>query len=248
MVFNWRKALPKRNFKDQSACNAQAKETTSPYLVTPGAELNAQGAALWPSVHIAPGAHIALIGDDTYCKHYFCDWLLGFVEIANSRVSMRIDDTVVTEARHRTNAAALLGRSPLIFAETVQEALLYRTRDVRKQDLYELIDRFFGPGLRARVNPQNPLFDLAGNPVPTQALTAREHLELTQINVLLQRTPLVLLDFSTKLMLEAIHEGFRPAPALFASGKTVLAILPPGKDLAWVEATTQQKFTSSISL
>src|SRR5262249_35192019 len=92
-----------------------------------------------------------------------------------------------------------------------------------------------------------PLTDANGQPVATRALTAREHLEISQINVLLQNCPLVVLDLSSELMTEALSEGYRPSPALVESGMTIIALLPPGKDVAWAEQLLGARFTQSLS-
>ena len=73
-----------------------------------------------------------------------------------------------------------------------------------------------------------------------------EHLEIAQINILLQKTPIVILDLSSELMREALEDGFRPAKELLESGKTILTILPPNKDVAWAESLLGRGFSSSV--
>ena len=190
---------------------------------------------------------MALVGPDTYRKHYFCDWVLGFAETTGAEVRIEAGGQILESPADRSRAAAMLGRSPLLYGETIQESLLYRTQGVRKQDLYALVERLYGPGLRARTSPETPLLDRGGRPVPTQTLTAREHLEIAQINALLQRTPLLVLDLSSELMAEAMAEGFRPCPELVLGAKTVLAILPPNADLFWGEAALGGSFSSALT-
>ncbi|MBI3541823.1 MAG: hypothetical protein HY075_00925 [Deltaproteobacteria bacterium] len=237
MMLKWLKAPQKRAVLEAVA---DSDTPASSYLITGGADIEAEG------VKLEAGARVALVGEDAYRKHYFCDWLLGFVDVAGRAVRMRVGDCELETGRERAQAAAVLGRSPLLYGETIQEALLYRTHEVRKHDLFHLVERFYGPSLRSRTSPLNPLLDAQSKPLPTQILTAREHLEIAQINVLLQKTPVVILDLSSELMAEAISEGFRPAQPLFESGKTILAILPPGKDLAWAEQVTGTRFSAEI--
>lgn len=239
-----------RQPKNQRAPDAEPlpqKARPTPYLITGGAEITATDKSDAGKVFSIPaGSRVALVGDDTYRKHYFCDWLLGYVDNPDSPVTFKVGAQLHQTPASRTQVASVLGRSPLLYGETIQEALLYRTNNVRKQDLYHLIERFYGPSLRARTSPQNPLFDLNGKPVPTQVLTACEHLEIAQINILLQKTPLVVIDLSSELMNEALSQGFRPAATLFSSGKTIIAILPPGRDFAWAEAIMRHKFTAEV--
>lgn len=217
------------------------------YLITGGARIEATLPHEKASkVVVDSGGRLALLGKDLYQKHFFCDWLLGFLEVPGGKVELEVGGERLDSIKARPAIAAVLGRSPLLYGETIQESLLYRTQGVKKDDLYALVERFYGPGLRARTSPQNPLVDPNGNPVPTQLLGAREHLEVAQINVLLQKTPVVVLDLSSELMAQAISEGFRPARELFESGKTVIAILPPDADTAWVEKLTGLAFGSSI--
>ena len=240
MVLTWLGLQPKQTELARDA------ERSASYLRTEGAQISAADATGLTPVTIAAGHRLALVGSDTYRKHYFCDWILGFVNVAGSTVKVTVGDTTTSEASARTKIASLLGRSPLLYGETIQESLLYRTNNVRKQELYEMIEHFYGPSLRARTSPQNPLFDENGKPIPTQILTAREHIEIAQINVILQKTPLVILDLSSELMNEALNQGFRPSRELIQSGKTIIAILPPQKDLAWAEEILGTKLTSSL--
>jgi ABC-type uncharacterized transport system YnjBCD ATPase subunit len=219
----------------------------SDYLVTGGAEILAKPSESSPALTIESGDILALTGGDTYGKHYFCDWLLGFVDVPETLITIKFNGRETTLAKDRTQMASLLGRSPLLYGETIQESLLYRTHDVKKHELYSLIERLYGPSLRARTSAQNPLFDQNGKPVPTQILTAREHLEVAQINLLLQKNPIVILDLSSELMREALDEGFRPARELFESGKTIIVILPTTKDLTWAEELLGQEVSASMT-
>jgi hypothetical protein len=210
-------------------------------------EIEGLGAPGLPAVRIPARSMLALTGSDTFSKHFFCDWLMGFVEVPGSRVAIRHGSALISAAPDRTRLAAVLGRSPLLYGETIQESLLYRTREVPKKELYALIEQLYGPSLRHRTDPKNPLLDPNGKPIPTQILTAREHLEIAQINIILQRTPIVVLDLSSELMAEALAEGFRPAPLLLDGTKTIIAILPPGKDAGWAEHVLGDRpFTRSL--
>jgi hypothetical protein len=80
-------------------------------------------------------------------------------------------------------------------------------------------------------------------PVPTQILTAREHIEIAQINILLQKTPLVVVDLSSPLMTHALAEGFVPCDELIRSGKTVIFIVPPGRTEEWFASKAGHKPT-----
>lgn len=241
MVLAWLGLQPKTNEASKE------KTASESYLFTSGAEIRAADAGGLTPLQIASGARLALVGGDTYRKHYFCDWILGFVNVPGSSVKIRLGEKTIDDAQERTRVAALLGRSPLLYGETIQESLLYRTQNVRKQDLYEMIEKFYGPSLRARTNPQNPLLDVNNKPVPTQILTAREHIEIAQINIMLQKTPIVILDLSSELMNEAINQGFRPARELVNGGKTIITILPPDKDAAWAEAILNSRLTTSLN-
>lgn len=239
-VLAWLGIQPKQTEHEKEA------ERTASYLRSSGVQISAADAAGLTPLTIGAGNRLALVGSDTYRKHYFCDWILGFVNVAGSTVKIKVGETVIGDAGHRTKIASLLGRSPLLYGETIQESLLYRTNNVRKQELYEMIERFYGPSLRARTSPQNPLLDVNGKPIPTQILTAREHIEIAQINLILQKTPLMILDLSSELMNEALNQGFRPSRELIQSGKTIIVILPPQKDLVWAEEILGTKMTSSL--
>lgn len=241
MVLAWLGLQPKQ------AEAAKEESRADAYLSTGGAEIVAIDAASPQPIKIPAGSRIALQGGDTYRKHFFCDWLLGFVNVPGSLVRITVGKKSIEDAGERTAVASVLGRSPLLYGETIQETLLYRTQNVRKQELYEMIERFYGPSLRARTNPQNPLVDTNNKPVPTQILTAREHIEVAQINLILQKTPVVILDLSSELMNEALNQGFRPARELIASGKTIIAILPPDKDVAWAESILNARITNTLN-
>jgi hypothetical protein len=210
MVLSWLGIQPKIG---EQAEDVGAREGTA---------IMAEGLIHTP-LALKAGEMLALEGSNNHAKHYFCDGLLGFVKVKGA--------TVAPENLNST--AAVFGRSPLLYGDTIQESLLYRTQGVRKQELYDLIGRLFGPSLRARTTPLNPLFGNDGEPVATQSLTAREHLEVAQINVILQKAPLVIIDLSSELMREALEEGFRPAAELLA--RTLIVILPPNRSAAWAE-------------
>lgn len=240
MVLAWLGLQPKQ------AEAAKEESRSDSYLTTGGAEIVAADAVSPQEIQIPAGSRLALQGGDTYRKHFFCDWLLGFVTIPGSRVKITVGKKTIEDPTERTLVASVLGRSPLLYGETIQETLLYRTQNVRKQELYEMIEKFYGPSLRARTNPQNPLVDQNNKPVPTQILTAREHIEVAQINLILQKTPVVILDLSSELMNEALNQGFRPARELVMSGKTIITILPPDREAAWAESILNARITKTL--
>ena len=240
VALNWLGFRPKTSSIETDA------PAGSPYLITGGAEILATDATRAEPLQLESGSRLALLGTDTFRKHYFCDWLLGYVDVPGSSVTICVGSQTVENLGDRTRLAGLLGRSPFLYGDTIQESLLYRTQNVRKQDLFHLVERFYGAGLRSRTSPENPFCDSKGKPVPTQVLNAREHLEIAQINILLQKTPIVVLDLSSDLMTQALELGYRPCAELFESGKTLIAILPPGKDLAWATEITGQRFSSQM--
>jgi hypothetical protein len=216
------------------------------YLATEGAAIEALSELISAPLALDAGEVLALEGPNNHAKHFFCDWLLGFVKVDGGRVRIQAGKRHADSPEDRNAMASVLGRSPLLYGDTIQESLLYRTRGVRKQDLYSLVERLFGPSLRGKTSPENPLFDGNGKPIAPQTLTAREHLEVAQINVILQQTPLVILDLSSELMREALVEGFRPAPELTRSGRTLIVIVPQGKNTAWAESVLGRKFDRTL--
>ena len=250
MILTWLGLAPK--FRSEPVDNS--KVCLDGYLKTAGAKITADsgGNAMLSTLHIDAGKTIALLGSSTFHKHYLCDWLLGFVEAKNTKVSLELSNgkntTRAVEPHDRAQHASVLGRSPILCGETIQEALTFRTHHVRKSELKEMVEHFFGPTLRAKTNPEARFFDRDGAPVSTHSLTAREHLEIAQINVLLQKTPVIILDLSSELMAEAMAQGFVPAPELFTSGKTVLTIVPPSRDLKWAETVLKHKFEQTLTL
>lgn len=221
------------------------------YFITGGASIEARLPGLSPPLSLDAGARLALIGHDTYRKHWFCDWILGFAQIPGSSVSFQVGEKILTQHQERMEVATVLGRSNLLpshSAETLQESLLFRTSNVRKQDLHYFVERFYGPNLRKRTSPQNPFADSNDRPILTQSLSAREKIEVAEINLLLQKPSLLILDFSSALMQMALSEGYKPREELFTSGKTVIAIAPTGRDLNWLESLTGALFSSSLNL
>ncbi|MEW6056528.1 MAG: hypothetical protein AB1540_07920 [Bdellovibrionota bacterium] len=229
-VLSWLGIQPKiEKPENQRAC-------LTTYLTTGGAEIWAQESPSHEPIHIRSGEKIALVGTDNYRKHFFCDWILGFVELPQSRVEIQTRVRSLQKTAARTTSAVILGRSPLLYGDTIQESLLYRTSHVRKEVLYELVERLYGPSLKKRTDPKNRLLDLNAKPIPTQLLTAREHIEISQINALLQKTPILVFDLSSTLMLEAFAQGYTPCPELSKSGKTWIVILPPDQTVEWAES------------
>lgn len=250
MILTWLGLAPKLQTLKQEEANGCARA----YLYTPGARITAtsNGNQILPTVQLEAGKSLALLGTSTFHKHYLCDWLLGFVEASGTNVVLEIvNEKKLTRSilpNERMQHASVLGRSPILCGETIQEALTYRTHHVRKHDLKAMVEHFFGPTLRAKTNPEARFFSRDGIPVSTHSLTAREHLEIAQINVLLQKTEVVILDLSSELMAEAMAQGFVPAPELFLSGKTILTIIPPNRDLKWAEALLKHKFDQALTL
>jgi hypothetical protein len=252
MALTWLGLVPKKSIELEKPANgallngADASQKPAIYLITGGAEITATLPGGGPMVHVEPGAKLALCGPGTPQKHYFCDWLLGFLEIPNSTITVGVGDRVLSTAAQRLSQSALIGRSPMLFGATLQDALLYRTSGVRKPELLYFVERLFGPSLKRRANPANPFVDADGAPISTHSLTSREHLEVAQINLILMKTPLVVFDLSSDLMREAMEQGFRPSEELLDSGKTVLFILPPGKDVSWAQAVIGRPLTGSV--
>ena len=197
------------------------------WLATPGASIKAPHSPLDGPVAIEAGARLWLTGSNASQKHYFCDWLMGFVGQGPSSVTLKFNEKSIETPSKRAECFSVLGRSPLLYGTTLRDALLYRTQNVRKNMMLELAAKCFGPSLKARAHADNPLADASGVPLTTESLTAREHLEVAQVNVLLQRTPVIVVDLSSELVNEALEEGFQFAPELTQSAKTILVILPP---------------------
>lgn len=212
--------------------NEPIRKTLEQFLLSPGATVKAAGPGQNEPFLIQAGSHLALTGPNSYQKHFFCDWIFGFIDLPDTHVMIDVDGTQVDIPRERTQMVSLLGRSPLLYGETVQESLNYRTQNVRKGDLLYLVEKLYGPTLKKRVDPNNPLFDKNGKPIPTHMLTAREHLEIAQINLLLQKTPIAILDFSSELMQAALEEGFVVADELLKSRRTVISVLPENTALS----------------
>ena len=225
----------------------------STFLITGGAEILARSSN---EIHIEAGSVVAIEGTDTFKKSFFVDWLMGFQEIGNSSVEFKLGETCIRSHEQRKSISMIIGRSAFTYGETVSEAVLYRTNGVRKEALYYFIERLYGSTLKARTNPANPLVDKNSKPIPTYILNSRELLEIAQINLMLQKPALVTLDFSSSFMHKALSEGFKPAPEIFESGKTVLVILPSGEQTVHsreeLRARTEKmlgcKFTATIQV
>lgn len=218
------------------------------YLSTGGAEIRTSSAPGAICLHVQAGSRVAILGDDLFKKHCFCDWVLGFHEPNGSNVRMEYNGSSIEDPAERLRLASLLGRSPLLVGETIQESMLYRTKNIGKAELFDAIKRFYGPGLRDRTDPRNPLLGRDGKPISTQHLTVREHLEVAQINVMLQKSPLVIIDLSSRLMEEALAQGFRPCLEFETSGKTLFFILPPERDIGWANTVTGLTISASLAV
>ncbi len=194
--------------------------------VVSGAEILARTAAHSEPIHIESGARMAIAGDESR-KRAFCQWLAGHAQFPGGRnIEFWLGTAALGSAPLRKRHSAILGRAPATYGETIQDAILFRASNVAKKALYGFIARFYSPSLKARMSPRNPLLDREGRHVPMRALSAREQLEVAQINVMLQRTALVIFDLSSAFFRKAVAEGFRPARVLLESGKTILTILP----------------------
>ncbi|MBI2606074.1 MAG: hypothetical protein HYW49_08345 [Deltaproteobacteria bacterium] len=240
-ALNWLKPSANEN-------KANENESTSSFLITGGAEIWARTSFAAAPIHIESGSCLAITGEDAFRKNFLCDWLLGFKDLEGASIEFRLGSEAFEAPERRKQYSAILGRSPLMYGETIQEAILYRTQAVRKDALYYFMERLYGLSLKARTNPQNPLLDKNNKPIPTQILSAREHLEIAQINVMLQKTALVVLDFSSPFMRKAFAEGFRPARELFESGKTILVILPETETIQWAEDVMGLRFTGTLKV
>ncbi len=246
-ALNWLKPSANENQPDEN-------ESISSFLITGGAEIWARTSATSVPIHIEGGSCLAITGEDAFRKNFLCDWILGFKDLPGASTEFRLGCEAFETSEKRKRYSAILGRSPLMYGETIQEAILYRTRAVRKDALFYFMERLYGLSLKARTNPQNPLLDKNNKPIPTQILSAKEHLEIAQINAMLQKTALVVFDLSSPFMHKAFAEGFRPARELFESGKTILAILPSTVEfekseteiIQWAEDVMGFRFTGTL--
>lgn len=245
MALSWLGLAPKKN---QKPVPPQGEHTAppTPYLITGGAEVTAQPDINSPVIQMEAGSRIALEGMGTLQKHYFCDWILGFLDLPKAKIQISLAERALLTNVERAQHSALIGRSPMLFGSTIQDALLYRTQNVRKAELLYFVDKLFGPSLKEKSSPLNPFVDHEGNPISTSQLTSREHLEVAQINLILMKTPLVVFDLSSDLVREALEQGFRPSNELLDSGKTILFILPVEKNAAWAEEILGRKLTGTL--
>lgn len=184
----------------------------------------------------------------------FCDHLLGFKTVDNSNdITFTVGEETYTKIEDRKNKAAILGRSPFMVGETIQEALYYRAYNVKKMVLYYFLEKIYGPTLKAKTSPQNPLLDKNNKPIPTQTLTEKELLEISEINVMLSKLPLIVLDLTSVFMKRAMAQGYKPSKELLNSGKTILVLcedaLPADTDLiTTIEVNLGTRLTSSLKI
>lgn len=167
-----------------------------------------------------------------------CDLLLGFKTIENEPIEFTIGETTISNPKNFKNHAAILGRSPLLYGETIQDAILYRTQNVKKAELYYFIERLYGKTLKAKTNPQNPILDPNNKILPLQILTEKEHVEVAEINAMLAKSSLVVFDLSSNFMNKALDQGYRPSQELLQSGKTILVLMPEKDSLKNSEKVT----------
>ncbi|MBI2606073.1 MAG: hypothetical protein HYW49_08340 [Deltaproteobacteria bacterium] len=231
------------------------EDVSSKIPVVTGAEILARKDEASEPIHIESGARMAIVGDASR-KSAFCEWLAGYTQPPGGRIEFWLGAAALGSAPLRKRHSAILGRAPATYGETIQDAVLFRASNVAKKALYGFIERFYSPSLKARMSPRNPLLDREGRHVPLRSLTAREQLEVAQINVMLQRTALVVFDLSSAFFRKALAEGFRPARVLLESGKTILAILPSPCELVgndadmveWAAETMAFAFTGMIKV
>jgi len=204
-------------------------------------------------LNIHAGELIALEGYDLSSKHVLCDWLLGVGESAHYPLNVSLGEKEIVSPRERAQLGAVFGRSPVSCGNTLQEKLLYRTHDIRKQELYFAIEKLMGDSLRARCHPLNPLLDRSGQPLIATGFSAREQIEISQINLVLQRLPFLVVDFAAPLLRRAINAGFKLSPELSHSGKTIVLILgeegsEKEKAEHWLELGFSQTITMPLPL
>lgn len=216
---------------------------SSLYLVTGGVRIWISPPSGTPPFEIEPGACVALTGTQIIKKRFFCDWIMGIRDWPDHSVLFETSQGLYFEAGERRKISGILGTNPIVHSKTLHESILFGTTGVEKNQLYTLIDQLFGPTLRAKTNPKNPLFDSQGKPILTCNLSPVELLEIAQINLILQKVSVVILDMNSPSIQEALNLGFRFAPPLFESGKTILVLTEQQNSF---ENCLGRPFTTSI--
>lgn len=239
-AFDW----IKNRFKEEKSSSLNTM--LQPYLHSGGIEISIKMDD--DSVfRIESGSHVVIRGTEVFQKNYLIDWFLGYQEMPHFNIEFIFNHKSVSHQEIRNNLSVLIGRSPILFGEKIQDAIFFRTKNVNKEVTMYFIEKMYGSTLKSRTNPENPFLDLNHKPIPIYNLSCREHLEIQSINAILQQSPLVVIDTTSATLNTAIEEGFKLNNILGANGKTIITIVSEPFNKTYWEDKLSLNFTKELN-
>ncbi len=162
------------------------------------------------------GQRVKVLTEEPATGKKFLNWLSGFQDCNHCELFFSGAPASIQE---RQKTVARLYKPA--FGKTLHEIILFQTEQNCKDELFRLVDELYGPELRNLTDPKQPLFSKnKSEPLQMdsllQTLTARSLLEISQINLLLRKPKVIVINESSGLLKKAALQGFKISPELMS--------------------------------
>jgi len=235
MIFGWKKE--KIKLEEQAIWSNLSHGAGSSGLI------RFQDVSLPPSIsrlslEIPLGSWVILGGEDDFAKALFCDLCFHYIHPEQGKV-----DPLLTG-----RDVSFLGRASTTYGRSLVDHLTSGVQETSRK-LIEIVGRHSLSERFERHLAKGSLAFKEGKTSRELELDERDHLELAEANLLLQRRRAAVIDTTTDFYQIALEQGFQHSDLFLGSGKTILWIVDESKTFSgpWTEknyATVNKKYLS----
>lgn len=183
---------------------------------------------------IPHGTWVLLQGKDHLSKAMFCDLCFGYLEPERGTIEPRLSSEQVN----------ILGRGQNTFGVSLLDHLNFGIKNSSKEQVSKLAEAVFSENIRRHIDSNSVLMLKDHMSVSDARLNERDYMEISEINVLLQNRPMLVVDTTAVFYQNALDLGFRHSEVLLNSGKTIFWLLDDtynfeNKQSPWLRRTSE---------
>lgn len=223
MIFGWK--------KEKTRLEEQAVRSTFTHSPNGSGLIRFQEVSLPPSISrlsldIPLGSWVVLGGKDDFAKALFCDLCFHYIHPEQGKVDPLLSGRDVS----------FLGRASTTYGRSLVDHLTCGVQE-SSRNLLEIVGRH-SLSERFHRHLEKESLEFKGGKISRELeLDERDHLELAEANLLLQRRRAAVIDTTTDFYQIAKEQGFQHSDLFLGSGKTILWIVDESKTFSgpWSE-------------